>query len=908
MAAPARRLSRVAVVLLLASLVPAAWGAKKKPAAAAPKGPGAAVVTPAMLRSLAWRSIGPASMGGRISEITLVPGTRSRFFVATGTGGLFKTVNDGTTFAPVFDDQPVSSIGSVAVAPGDPKIVYVGTGEGNGRNSSTWGNGIYKSTDGGDTFARLGLDDSRDIPRIAVHPKNPDEAYAAVLGHLWDANRERGLYKTIDGGTTWRPALQVDENTGCVDVLLDPANPETVYAAMYARRRLPWSFQSGGFGDKGGIYKSVDGGRSFRRLAEGLPRKTGRIGLALSAAAPGHLYAVIESDEAGSVPLGDWLSRAGGVFKSTDGGEHWTRLSPLTPRSFYFSKIVVDPKDERRVYVLGFGLAVSDDGGATFRADGARLPHGDMHTLVVDPDDTDHLLMGTDGGVYESRDRAKTWRFLDNLAAGEFYEIGLGMDTPYTVCGGLQDNGTWCGPSRGRVFFGEGDTQVSDEKMLSLSNMDWFDVWDGDGYYAQIDPRDARIIYAEAQEGELVRVDLASGRIRKLKPEAKEGSPRFRFNWNSPFAISKHDPDALYLGGNRVFKLTRRGDAWEAISPDLSNREPDRIVTAGSGAETHGTVVTLAESPLTAGVLWAGTDDGNLQLTRDDGTTWTNLTARLAGVPKGTYVSRIEASRFEPGAAFASFDGHRTGDERPYLLETRDFGATWRSIASDLPAGGPVRVVRQDPANQDLLFVGTEFGVFASLDRGGRWIPLRGEAFPAVQVHDLQVHPRDRDLVAGTHGRSIYVLDDITGLEQMTPEALGKPLALLQPRPAYGFYLRQRGGLWGNDAFGARNPPYAILNYLVKERDPDGAKIEIKDARGVTVRELKGPAEAGLNRVGWDLTREKEQRIDPPEAALTGQVPFVPAGEYRVTLTIGKEKATTTLIVRHLPGVGPETF
>src|SRR2546425_287221 len=477
-------ISLLAFSIGLSPLVPVAGAApKKKPAgrekmSSATEQPGeAGPVKPDLIRSLSWRSIGPANMGGRVSEIALVPGKPAQFFVATGTGGLFRTKNGGTTFQPVFDDRPTLPIGSVAVAPSDPGIVYVGSGEGNGRNSSTWGNGIYKSTDGGESFTHLGLDDSRDIPRVAIHPKNPDIVYAAVMGHLWDANKERGLYRTTDGGKTWQAILQVDENHGCIDVVLDEKNPDVVYAALYARRRSPWSFSSGGFGGKGGIYKSADGGRSFRRLTEGLPKKTGRIGLALFAGDPGHVYAVIEADDAGTAPIDENLSRSGGVFRSADAGEHWARLSPLTPRPFYFSKIVVDPKDENRQYVLGFNMSISDDGGRTFRADGAVLPHVDWHTLVVDPSDTDRLLAGSDGGVYESRDRAKTWRYIDNVPLGEFYEIGLGMDFPYTVCGGLQDNGSWCGPSRGTDLFGE-----SEVKRMNIANRDWMSVWGGVGF------------------------------------------------------------------------------------------------------------------------------------------------------------------------------------------------------------------------------------------------------------------------------------------------------------------------------------------------------------------------------------------------------------------------------------------
>ncbi len=895
----------VAPVGVLLCAIPLVHAAPRRSAPPKPAGPTASTASPVsadQLRSLRWRALGPANMSGRISEITPVPGKPSQFFVATGTGGLFKTVNDGATFTAVFDDQPTLSIGSVAVAPTDPKILYVGTGEGNGRNSSTWGNGVYKSTDGGGAFTHVGLPDSRDIPRLAIDPRRPDVVYAAVLGHLWDANRERGLYRTTDGGKTWQPALQFDADVGCVDVLLDPNNPDTVYAAMYARRRQTWSFQSG-FGDKGGIYKSTDGGQTFRRLSAGLPAHTGRIGLALFAKDPSHVYAIVESDDRGASDIDDQFSRGGGLFRSTDSGESWTRISGFNPRPFYFSKIVVDPADEKRLYVLGFGLALSDDGGVTFRGDGALLPHGDMHSLVVDPADTDHLLMGTDGGIYESRDRAKTWRYIRNLALGEFYEVGLGMDQPYTVCGGLQDNGTWCGPSRGQVFFGE-----SEEKRMNQGEADWQFVWDGDGFYAQVDPRDPNIVYAEAQQGRVGRIDRRTGRIKVAHPADKEGKPAYRFNWNSPLVLSKHDPDTLYLGGNVVFKITGRGAAWQPISPDVSGQQIPQILTAGSGAEGYGTITTIAESPLKAGWLWVGTDDGVLHLTRDDGAHWEKL-AWPAGAPAGTYVSRIEASHVAPETALVSFDGHRTGDNRPYIFETRDGGRTWLGRTGDLPADQPVKVVREDPVNPELLFAGTEFGVFATLDRGTHWIPLRGESLPAVMVHDLQIHPRDKDLVAGTHGRSIYILDDITGLEQLTPANLAKSAVLLQPRPAAGFYLLERGGMWGADQFGVPNPPPgANLNYWVKERNYDGAKLKITDSHGQLVRELKGPAEAGLNRVTWDLTQDKEARIEPREHQVHTVVQplFVAAGEYKVTLRVGKEESTATLTVAYPPGVGPE--
>ncbi len=890
-------LTLAAAILALPVLASAAT-TSKKPAVEPSKGP----ITLEQLKSLSWRSIGPANMGGRVSQIELVPGKPASFYVATATGGLFRTSNDGTTFAPLFDSQPVVSIGSVAVAGAEAKTVWVGTGEGNGRNSSTWGDGIYKSTDGGESFVNMGLRDARDIPRLAIDPTNPDIVFAAALGHLWDANKERGLFRTADGGKSWKPALQIDENTGAIDVAIDPANPKNVFAAMYARRRQPWGFSSGGFGDKGGIYRSTDGGTTFAKLTDGLPKKTGRIGLAVWAKDPTHVWAVVEADDAGTVSIDENLSRAGGVFHSTDGGSHWTRTSRLTPRSFYFSKITVDPKDENRVYVLGYGLSISDDGGKTFRANGANIVHGDLHSLVVDPADTDRLLMGTDGGVYESRDRAATWRYIDNLAIGEFYEIGLGMDSPYTICGGLQDNGTWCGPSKGKAFFGE-----SDDKLMNISNQDWNTVWWGDGYYAQLDPRDPNLIYAEAQEGYIARINRTSGSIRMLRPAPKEGSVGFRFNWDSPIALSKHDPDVVYLGGNHLFRMKNKGEDWEMISPDLSSREVPKILSTGSGAENHGTIVALAESPLAKGLLWAGTDDGNVWLTKDDGGSWENLTAHLSGVPKGTWVSRIEASHFDPAVALAAFDGHRTGDNRPWIFETRDSGKSWKPLASNLPDGGPVKVVREDPSNANLLFCGTEFGLFLSLDRGAHWLSMRGENFPAVMVHDLQIHPRERDLVVGTHGRSIYVIDDLTGLEQLTAETMAKGMILLTPRPATGFYLQMRGGIWGNDRFAAKNPPPgANFNFWLKDRAADGVKITVTNSAGRKVRELKGAGEPGLGRIVWDLTIDKEERIDPPEAGITGQTPFAPAGDYEVTLTVGKESSKAKLTVSYPGGVGPE--
>ena len=575
------------------------------------------------LHGLPWRSIGPANMGGRVADIALAPGNPKTFFVAFGTGGLFKTTNNGTTFAPVFDKYETGSIGSVTVAdappdwPGWPdepadaaknaadddraergraKIVWVGTGEGNGRNSSSWGHGVYRSTDGGGSFEFKGLADSHDIPRLAVDPRDPDTCYVAALGHLWGSNETRGVFKTSDGGLTWDKVLYIDADTGACDVIVDPENPDTVYAAMYTRRRTAYSFRSGG--PEGGIFRSTDAGKTWTKLTNGLPPQTGRIGLDIYRADPSIVYAVIESDVGGSGPdVFDNQSTAGGVFRSDDRGETWSRVNELNPRAFYFSRIRIDPKDDQRIYVLGWGLYVSDDGGKHFRAGGARKPHVDLHAMAINFADTDHLLLGTDGGIYTSYDRGKTWRFLNELAVGQFYNVAVDNADPYRVAGGLQDNGSWIGPSATPYLSG-GD---GEDGNASITNQDWRFINGGDGFHVAFDPVDSNIVYAESQGGELVRVHLDTGVRKRIKPAEKEGEPRFRFNWNAPFFISPYDPTVLYLGGNCVFRLTERGDRWERISDDLSRREVDKIITVGSDAETYGTVTALAESPAAQG-------------------------------------------------------------------------------------------------------------------------------------------------------------------------------------------------------------------------------------------------------------------------------------------------------------------
>ena len=872
---------------------------------------------PEDLAAISWRSVGPANMGGRLATIALAPGNAKTFFIGYATGGLWKTTNAGTTFTPVFDDQATSSIGSVAVADAGPdwsgwddefkkaderpddealveqgkaKIVWVGTGEGNGRNSSSWGAGVYRSTDGGSEFTHLGLEETHDIPALAVDPRDPDTCYVAALGHLWGANKERGVYKTTDGGGTWEPILQIDENTGAIDVVIDPHDPDTVYAAMYARRRHKWSYQSGG--PEGGVYRSIDAGRTWKKLTKGLPEQTGRIGLDVSRSAPGVVMAVIESDEGGAYGGFANRSRFGGVFRSADSGDTWERVSDFAPRPFYFAKIRIDPTDDQRVYLLGWQMYLSEDGGNTFRAGVASVPHVDFHAMVIDPDDPEHLLIGTDGGLYVSFDKGKTWDFHNHMAVGEFYNIAVDDSDPYRIGGGLQDNGSWIGPSETI----EQDKGSSMGRAGAITNAQWRMVWFGDGFHVAFDPTDPNIVYAEAQGGEIARTHLDTGEQYMIKPAAKEGEEAFRFNWNAPFIVSPHDPTTLYLGGNRVFRLTDRGDRWEAVSPDLTTRDPDIILTAGSSAETAGTIVSLAESPVAEGVIWAGSDDGLIHVTQDGGKTWRDVTPRVVD---GRYVANIEASHHDADTAYVAIDGHRSDRFDVTLLVTDDAGRTWRSIAGDLPDGAPPKVVRDDPKNPDVLYVGTERAVYVTIDRGGRWVKLNTDSLPTVAVDDLKVQARVMDLVAGTHGRSAWVLDDISAISQLTPKIVASQFHVFDPTPGQPRRYLPFGGLWGDRMFLAKNPPMgAVIQCWIGEPSDKPVKVSIKNSAGVEVRSLSAAARRGINRIVWDLQADPKQRLGTPHP----MTEFVPAGDYTAEVSYGDSSESVTLTVLPAPG------
>ncbi len=892
------------LVLACAGAVSRSWSAEPKA-----KDNKSRAVTADDFKGLAWRSVGPANMSGRVGALALAPGNSKTFYVGYGTGGVWKTDNMGVTFSPVFDKTGQHSIGALAVADAPPswpgwekestpvpaaeraekgkaKIVWVGTGEANGRNSSSWGGGVYRSTDAGATFEFVGLKESHDIPRLAVDPRNPDVVYVAALGHLWGPNPERGVYKTGDGGKTWKQVLKIDANTGACDVVIDPAQPDRVYAAMYARRRTPWSFT--GNSEQGGIFRSDDGGANWKKLTNGLPARVGRIGLAVFAGDSRTVYATVESDLGGTGrDEFDDRSPSGGVFRSDDHGDTWTRMTDVNPRPFYFSRIAVDPKNDQRVYVGGWDLLVSDDGGKNFRRS-SQFVHVDFHALSIDPDDPARVFVGTDGGAYVSNDGAETWFLFNNVAVGQFYRVSVDMSDPYRIGGGLQDNGSWIGPS-------ETFHVTEDDAKDGILNSDWRMVHGWDGFGVAFDPEDPNVVYATGQGGFLTRVRLDNALMKRLRPSSREGQERLRFNWDAPFFVSKYDPSVLYHAGHRVFRLTERGDKWFPISEDLTRRDVDKIMTSGSDAETHGTVVALAESPLKQGLLWTGTDDGLIHVTENDGGAWSDVTPKAVG---GLYVSYITPSSHDERTAYAAIDGHRSDVMKPLVLMTDNLGKGWTDITGDLPRDEPVQVVIEDPASKDVLYCGTQFFAYATFDRGKHWLRLNGESLPPAPVHDMVIHPRERDLIVGTHGRSIYVMDDVSMFAQMTPETCAKPLALFEMMPARPrLYAGEHYGL-GNGVFRAKNPPMgAYINYWVRDLGGDPVKVAITDARDVVVRELTGSSRAGVNRVVWDLRPDEKLRIATSPNDVPGPEQFVPAGTYKVSIKMGDSKDEKTVEV-----------
>ncbi len=839
------------------------------------------------ITSLKWRAIGPAVSGGRINDIAVVERNTSIVYVGAASGGLWKSDNNGTTWEPIFDHEGVASIGDVAVTQSNPNIIWVGTGEPNNRQSSTFGDGIYKSTDAGKSWQNVGLRDTHHIGRVLPDPIDPNVVYVAALGHLWGPNKERGVFRTNDGGKTWTHALALNEDTGAVDIAMHPGNRQILYAAAYQRRRTAWGFNGGGA--HGGVYKTADGGRTWRKLAGGLPAGiVGRIGLDVCRSKPNVVYAIVEH-------------RNGGVFRSDNNGETWRKVNDLNPRPMYYSQIRCDPNDDRRIYVLGTGFFVSQDEGQTFadpktgvRGENTSMKprfdvgvHVDHHALWINPANSNHLVLGNDGGVWFSYDGSINWAKIDTLPVSQFYAIGVDSRKPYNVYGGLQDTHAWGGPSATRNYSG-------------ITNADWYQVGFGDGMYAQIDPTDRDTLYVEQNDGNLVRFNLVTGDRKNIEPVAPAGEPPYRFNWTAPLQVSPHEPRRLYLGGNRLFVSPDRGETWTA-TPDLTRAEnrdaltimgtasSEDVLSRNDGVSAWGTITTLAESPIAPGVLWVGTDDGKLQISRDGGQSWTKIVDGVGGLPSRAYVSRVEPSHSAVATAYASFDRHRDDDFAPYIFRTTDFGQSWTSVASNLPKVGWVNVVKEHPNNPKLLFAGTETGAFASIDGGSHWTKLPG--LPTVPVDDLVVHPRDNDLILGTHGRSIYILDDISPISGLTEAVLAADAHLFEIRPATIFVLWKRDTYSGQQYFAGPNPPFgALINYYLKTPPAYGAKITILDAAGQTVRELTGTVEAGINRIAWDLRWAAPQalrRADP-----TARGPFVLPGTYTVRLSTGGREFT----------------
>jgi photosystem II stability/assembly factor-like uncharacterized protein len=850
-----------------------------------------------------WRSIGPANTAGRVSDVEGLPHPSKTFYVATAAGGLWKTTNNGTTFKLVWDDERVVAMGDVAIAASDHDQVWVGTGEEDSRNSISVGAGIFKSTDGGESWELMGLEETQVIGRIRVHPTDPDVVYVAALGHAWGSNPERGLYRTRDGGETWELVKHISDKAGFVDVILHPEDPAVIFAASWERVRGPWFLQSGGPGS--GLWKSTDGGDSWTEIAgNGFPTAMkGRIGLDISLSNSEVMYAMVEAEKEEDGTGGS------GLYRSEDGGETWEHMNDVNTRPFYYSQVRVDPKDPDRVYFSSTPVQFSDDGGETYSTTTNGI-HVDHHAMWIDPTDPERIIVGNDGGVGITFDRGGNWITLNHIAISQFYHVSYNMDVPYRVCGGLQDNGLWCGPSR-----------LSDG---NINNHYWMDIHFGDGMHSAQDPIDSDLVWTESQGGAMARQNLATGdrtnlkkpnwetgwrqrqdtiillleegvaeddaRIAALRERATADSIAndLRWNWNTPFLQSSHERSWFYTAANRVLKSTEWGDGLTPISPDLTHADAEKIhisrrTTGGitpdiTGAEAYATIVSLAESPLEAGRLYAGTDDGRLWVTRDDGGAWTELTDRVTGVPPGTYVSRITPSAHEASRFYVTFDGHRTNDFTPHVYVSDDDGQTFRSIVSDLPTGATdfVHVITEDPLNENLLFVGTDLGVYVSTDRGGSWQRFMKGIGHAVPVHDLKIHPRDRELIAATHGRSLWIVD-IAPLQQLSDDLLAQGVTLFEPAPGYQFGQRGRGGESYGHAWFQRPTPGSStsLAYYVdgdllerleeemKAQQGDAqfpprpqVKIEVTNEAGEVVRTLEVRAAAGLNHIKWDLKGE----------------------------------------------------
>ncbi len=866
-------------------------------------GPGAgalsaqAVETPEepVLSGFTWRYVGPAIAGGRITDVEVVPGRPSHWFVGAASGGVFESTNHGVTWAPIFDDAANLSVGDIALAPSDPTEIWVGTGEANNRNSSPWGAGVYHSSDGGKSWAFKGLAETRHIGKVLVHPTRPERVWVAAAGHLWGPNEERGVYRSLDGGERWQKVLYIDEDTGIIDLAMHPADPDILYAAAYPRRRRAFGFVGGG--PTGGLYRSTDGGSTWARVTEGLPQGAiGRIGLEVWPRDPNVVVAIVQAED-------------GGVFRSEDSGVTWRKLNDINPRPMYYSQVRLDPNDDDRIYVLGTYLDRSEDGGRTFETLPMELEyntgvHVDHHDLWIDPSDSDHMVLGNDGGLYYTFDDGANWEFTANLPIQQLYDISLNMEDPYRIIGGLQDNNHYMGPSATRRYHG-------------ILNHDWRVVDYGDGMTSAADPTDPHTIYVSSQGGAILRVDTRTLDRKDLQPFNPDTANAFRFYWTAPIHLSPHDPNTVYLGGNRLFVSNNRGGTW-SMTEDLT-RALDRdsleimgivpdstTLSRNDGVGNYGTITTISESPAQAGVIWIGADDGSVRVTRDGGESWTEVSGNVPGLPHPMFVSRVEASHVAPGRAYLAFDGHWDDDYRPWLFVTEDFGSSWRPLSGRLESA-TVNAVREHPDNPDLLFVGAEDGIFVSTDRGNRWSRLNNN-LPRVPVDDLEIHPRDNDLVAGTHGRGVWILDNISALSGLGSVDRAGAGTLFPVVSSTLFQLHSDFPSHGQGILKAENPPYgAVLDYWLSDAVEGGVRIALRDDTDAVVRVLHGPGSAGFNRVVWDLRHQPVPHdttvFDPPNLDVGPRGPLVLPGQYRATFRNlpGAEAAEVTVEVRWDP-------
>jgi len=837
--------SLAAAALAVSALTPPAFAPPL--AAQEARASGNAAPEAAALEGLKFRSIGPANMGGRTTDIDGIPGDPKTFYVSGADGGIFKTTNGGVTFREIFNEQPFYSIGALQVAPSDPNVLWVGTGEGDPRNSTSYGNGVYRSLNGGETWSYLGLKDTERIKRIAVDPRDPDVALVCALGHAWGPNEQRGVFRTLDGGRSWQKVLYLDEDTGCSDLSMDLSNPRILFAGMWTFRRRPWRFDDGGRNTA--VYRTMDGGDTWQKL-DLTDKPMARIGVAVEQSQPTTVYVVSEIPD-----------RQGELWRSDDRGNTWRVVNKdpnINFRPFYYSDIRVDPTNPEVLYALSGGLSKSTDGGRTFQRIAGGV-HGDHQSFWIDPLDPKRLLSGSDGGFQISWDGGRTFDVVNNVALSQFYQIFTDDRDPYWICGGLQDNGHWCGPSNSLHAAG-------------IIKDDWFTVSGGDGFYAVPVPGKPWLIYSASQGGNIVLTDTRTGAQRRIHPYPRiVGSAgdalvhhKYRFNWDAPIHISPHDPATVYFGGNVVFRSRDYGNSWEVISPDLTTNDSTKQMSSGgeiyqdnTAAEFYTTILTIAESPVEAGVIWVGTDDGNIQLTRDGGAHWTNVAPKVKGLPAGSWIAKIDASHHAAGTAYVAVDDHRSNDFTPHVYVTRDYGEHWSDLSAGLPQDDYVKVVREDPKNADLLYLGMERGLFASWNGGKTWVSIRNN-IPPVSVRDIKIQEPYNDLVVGTHGRGAWVLDDLTPVQDLHLAMAEKEGYLFPIRRATRWQVARKDASLGQRAYRAANPPAgAMIRYYLPGKPEGKLSIEIHDAGGQVVRTLrvKG-AHAGVNQSVWNLRLE----------------------------------------------------